>query len=186
MHDQPKYVPLRASTFFADGRSERPLPEGTVARGEDHLRADTYFYTGKINGADGIELPWAMTRADLERGQQRFNIYCSPCHSRLGDGRGIVPSRGFNRQPGNFQDERLRNSPAGHFYDVISNGFGAMQDYSAQISPRDRWRVIAYIRVLQLSGHATMNDVPADVRQHLENEPITPAPKPEAAGGHSE
>ena len=166
MHDQPKYIPLRASTFFADGRSERSLPAGVVARGADHLREDTYFYTGKINNVEGNFFPFPITRADLERGQNRFNIYCTPCHSRLGDGKGMIVQRGF-KQAADYADPKLLNAPVGHFYDVMSNGFGAMPDYSSQLAPRDRWRIAAYLRVLQLSRHATLADVPAEMRGSL-------------------
>ena len=165
MHDQPKYIPLRPSQFFADGRSERPLIEGTVARG--HLDDDTAFYTGK--GPDGKPLdtfPFAVTKADIERGQDRFNVYCTPCHGRLGDGNGMIVQRGF-RQPPSYHIDRLRQVPNGYIYDVITNGFGAMQDYSAQIPPRDRWAIVAYIRALQLSHNATIEDVPADARAQL-------------------
>ena len=165
MHDQPKYIPLRPTDFFADGRSERPLIEGTVARG--HLHDDAAFYTGK--GPDGKPLdtfPFTITREDILHGQERFNIYCSPCHGRLGDGNGMVPSRGF-RHPPTYHQDRLRQVPNGYIFDVITNGFGAMQDYSAQIPPRDRWTIVAYVRALQLSHNATLDDVPPDARAQL-------------------
>lgn len=164
MQDQPKYIPLRPSTFFADGRSERPLVEGTVARG--HLEADATFYTGKIDGQPVEQFPFAITRAVLSRGQQRYNIYCSPCHDRLGNGLGMVVRRGY-KQPPTFHIERLRKAPAGYFYDVITEGFGAMSDYAAQIAPADRWAIVAYVRVLQLSQNASVNDVPPAVRAQL-------------------
>ncbi len=164
MQDQPKYVPLRASDFFGDGRSARPIPEGTVARGE--LRADKVYFTAK-NGDQFIDrLPFPVTRAVLERGEQRFNIYCSPCHGRLGNGLGMIVRRGLKRPP-SYHIDRLRQIPIGYFYDVITNGFGAMQDYAAQIAPRDRWAIAAYIRVLQFSQLASINDVPAETRQEL-------------------
>ena len=165
MHDQPKFIPLRPSTFFADGRSARPFPEGTVARG--HLNDDTAFFTGK--GPDGKlvnEFPIAVTREVIQRGQQRFNVYCTPCHSRLGDGNGMVVKRGF-RHPPTYHSDRLRQMPNGHFFDVITNGFGAMPDYAAQITPADRWAIVSYIRALQLSQQASINDVPADARGQL-------------------
>jgi mono/diheme cytochrome c family protein len=162
MHDQPKYIPLRESTFFGDNRSERDLPEGTVARG--HLDEDTYLYTGMVNGEPGTVFPFPITQADIERGQERFNIYCEPCHSPIGDGRGPVVRRGY-KQPPSYHDDRLRNIGVGHFYDVITNGFGGMPDYKAQIQDvRDRWRIAAYIRALQLSQHATLADVPEGER----------------------
>ena len=165
MHDQPKFIPLRPSDFFADGRSARPLPEGTVARG--HLNEDVAFYTGK--GPDGKDLntfPVSVTKDLILRGQQRFNIYCTPCHSRLGDGNGMVVQRGY-RHPPSYHIDRLRQAPPGHFFDVITNGFGAMPDYAAQIPPADRWAIVSYIRALQYSQQASINDVPPDARGRL-------------------
>jgi mono/diheme cytochrome c family protein len=159
MHDQPRFKPLAESDFYSDLRSARPPVEGTVARGE--LHADTYFYTGKIGDNPGDYMPFPVTEAVLERGRQRFNIYCAPCHSRLGDGNGIVPSRGFSRKPPSYHIERLRKAPLGYFFDVMTNGFGIMPDYASQIPPRDRWCIVAYIRALQLSQNATKADVPA-------------------------
>jgi hypothetical protein len=172
MQDQPKYIPLRASDFFADGRSARPLPEGTVARGE--LRADKVFFTGKSGDQFIDHLPFAVTRDVLDRGEERFNIYCSPCHGRLGNGLGMIVRRGLKRPP-SYHIDRLRQVPVGYFYDVITNGFGAMQDYSSQIAPRDRWAVAAYIRVLQFSQQASINDVPPETRQQL-NSTLTAMP----------
>lgn len=208
MHDQPKYRPLRPVDQIGsinDGRSARPQVEGTVARGE--LREDVEFYTGRIarsgqatgntpgsaasqlsaqpasGAAPGFqgfvsEFPMQITEADLDRGQQRFNIYCSVCHGPLGDGGGMIPRRGFRRPP-SYHDDRLRNAPVGYFFDVITNGFGNMPDYSAQVEPGDRWRIIAYIRALQLSQHAPVSDVPENKRGELNR-------KPEATGqaGH--
>ena len=164
MQDQPKYIPLRPSTFFADGRSERPLVDGTVARG--HLEADTAFYTGKIDGKVVDAFPIPITREVLDRGQQRFNIYCSPCHDRLGTGLGMVVRRGYRRPP-SFHIERLRKASVGYIYDVITEGFGAMPDYAAQIEPYDRWAIVAYERALQLSQNASINDVPPEARAQL-------------------
>jgi hypothetical protein len=158
MHDQPRFKPFRESNFYADLRSERTPVEGTVARGQ--LHEDTYFYTGKIGNNPGDYMPFAVTRDVLERGQQRFNIYCAPCHSRLGDGSGMIVQRGF-RQPPSYHTQRLRKAPLGYLFDVITNGFGAMPDYAAQIPPRDRWCIVAYVRALQLSQDATKTDVPA-------------------------
>ena len=169
MHDQPKYIPLRPSDFFGDGRSERPLLEGTVARG--HLKDDVAFYTGK--GPDGKPVdgfPFPVTKEVLDRGQNRFNIYCTPCHGHLGNGNGMIPSRGF-RHPPTYHQDRLRKVPDGYIFDVISTGFGAMQDYSAQIEPRDRWAIVAYIRALQLSQNAAVADVPAAERGRLDAQP---------------
>ena len=165
MHDQPKYIPLRPSTFFADGRSARPLPEGTVARG--HLDEDTAFFTGKgADGKDVTEFPMPVTKEMIQRGQQRFNVYCTPCHSRLGDGNGMVVQRGY-RHPPSYHTDRLRQAPVGHFFDVMTNGFGAMPDYASQVPPADRWAIASYIRVLQYSEQASINDVPADARGQL-------------------
>jgi mono/diheme cytochrome c family protein len=165
MHDQPKFVPLRPSGFFSDGRSERPLVEGTVARG--HLDEDVAFQEGK--GPDGKPLntfPFAVTKEVLVRGQQRFNIYCSPCHDLTCSGRGMIVRRGY-RQPPSYHTERLRQVENGYIFDVITNGFGAMPDYAAQINPHDRWAIVAYVRALQLSENATVNDVPAADRSQL-------------------
>jgi mono/diheme cytochrome c family protein len=165
MHDQPKYIPLRPSDFFADGRSARPLSEGTVARG--YLDANVLLYTGK--GADGKpsnEFPMPVTKELLQRGQQRFNIYCSPCHDRTGSGDGMIVRRGYRRPP-TYHSDRLRQQPNGYFFDVITRGFGAMPDYAAQVQPEDRWAIVAYIRALQLSQQASINDVPAADRAQL-------------------
>ncbi|HEV3139107.1 MAG TPA: cytochrome c [Vicinamibacterales bacterium] len=164
MHDQPKYVPLRESAFFGDARSARPLVPGTVARGR--LNDDTLLYTGKVNGADTEVFPFPITDATLARGQERFNIYCSPCHGRTGQGDGMVVRRGYRRPP-TFHQDRLRTAAVGHFFDVITNGFGAMPDYAAQIPADDRWAIVAYVRALQLSEHATLADVPAADREKL-------------------
>ena len=161
MHDQPKYIPLRESSFFNDARSARPFVQGTVARGE--LHDDALLYTGKVDGADATVFPFAVDDKVMARGQERFNIYCSPCHGRTGLGDGMVVRRGYRRPP-SYLDQRLIDAPVGHFFDVITSGFGAMPDYAAQIRVEDRWAIIAYIRALQLSGHATMADVPADQR----------------------
>lgn len=166
MHDQPKYQPLEASTFFADGRSERPLVPGTVARGADWLRDDDHLYTGKVNGADAATFPFAVTAEVLARGRERYDIYCTPCHGATGDGNGMIVQRGY-RRPQSFHIDRLRDAPAGHYFDVMTNGFGAMSDYAAQVKVRDRWAIVAYVRALQLSQHATVSDVPADARAEL-------------------
>jgi mono/diheme cytochrome c family protein len=158
MYDQSRVKPLAQSDFYSDLRTARPQVEGTVARGQ--LREDTYFYTGKIGGNPGDYIPFPVTEDVLARGHERFNIYCAPCHSRLGDGNGMVPQRGFKHPPTYHQD-RLRKAPLGYFFDVMTNGFGVMPDYTAQIAPRDRWCIVAYIRALQLSQNATPADVPA-------------------------
>ena len=156
MHVQPRQNPLSRSDFFADQRSARPPVEGTVARGE--YDGDTYLHTGKIGNNPGDYLPFTVTKADLERGRVRFNIFCAPCHSRLGDGNGYIPTRGFPRKPPSFHIERLQKAPAGYIFGVITEGFGIMPDYASQIPSRDRWCIVAYIRALQLSQHATEAD----------------------------
>jgi mono/diheme cytochrome c family protein len=164
MHDQPKYIPLRESTFFGDARSARPAVEGTVARG--HLNDDELTYTGKVDGQDATIFPAPVTAATMARGRERFNIYCSPCHGRTGQGDGMIVLRGYRRPPSLLQD-RLLGAPVGHFFDVITNGFGAMPDYAAQIRAEDRWAIIAYLRALQVSGHATLADVPSSERDRI-------------------
>jgi hypothetical protein len=158
MHDQPRFKPLAKSDFYADMRSAREPVEGTVARGQ--LHEDSYFYTGKIGNNPGDSMPFPVTPQVLARGRERFDIFCAPCHSRTGDGNGTVPARGFPRKPPSLHIERLRKSPLGYFYDVMTNGFGIMPDYASQIPAHDRWCIVAYIKALQLSQNATMADVP--------------------------
>ena len=165
MHVQPKYKPLAPTDFFGDGRSARPVVEGTVARG--HLRLDEHLYTGKVNGQPATTFPFPITRKDLERGQQRFQIYCTPCHDAGGTGRGMIVMRGFPPPP-SYHIDRLREAPVGHFFDVITNGLGNMYGYDTRVTPEDRWRIIAYVRALQLSQSATLDDVPPAERQKLQ------------------
>lgn len=164
MHDQPRYEPLEKNTFFEDGRASRPFVEGTVARGQ--LRLDDHFYTGKVNGQFVTTLPFAATKEVLARGQERYNIFCSPCHDRVGNGAGMIVQRGF-RQPPSFHIDRLRQAQAGYFFDVMTNGFGTMYGYADRIQPKDRWAIVAYIRALQLSQNAALDDVPAEERRML-------------------
>ena len=191
MHDQPKYKPLRGSTFFEDSLSARPILPGTVARG--HLKDDLHLYTGRasqttaiprglpLRKPSGIDakspvasqgpvfvdtFPFPVTREVLDRGRERFDIFCSVCHGRLGNGEGMVVKRGF-RQPPSFHIDRLKEARVGHFFDVITNGFGAMADYAAQINARDRWAIVAYIRALQLSQNVPLGDVPPEGRSQL-------------------
>jgi mono/diheme cytochrome c family protein len=168
MHDAPRYEPLEASTFFADGQSARPLQAGTVARGL--LRDDDHLYTGKVEGVLAETFPMPVTDEVMARGQERFNVFCSMCHGRTGVGDGMIVQRGF-RQPPSFHDARLRNAPVGYFFDVITNGFGAMQDMRAQVPVTDRWAIAAYIRALQTSQSATEADVPAARRPELDAPP---------------
>ena len=165
MHDGPRYEAFEASSTFPDNRASRTAPAGTVARG--WLRDDDALYTGKIDGQMVDQFPFAIGREDLVRGQQRFNIYCTPCHGKIGDGQGMVVQRGL-RQAASYHQDRLRQEKLGYFYDVITNGFGAMQGYAEQIPVRDRWLIVAYVRTLQLSQHASVEDVPADQRGALD------------------
>jgi hypothetical protein len=155
MQDQPKFVPQRGTDFYTDGRSARPQVENTVARGQ--LHEDTYFYTGLKDGKEGDAMPFPVTLEVLERGQERYNVYCTPCHSRVGNGEGMIVQRGY-RPAGNYHTPRLMAAPLGHFFSVMTNGFGAMPDYAAQLTPQDRWAVVAYIKALQLSQNAKPGD----------------------------
>jgi mono/diheme cytochrome c family protein len=179
MHDQPKYKPQRPSDFFADGRSERPEVEGAIARGS--LDEDTAYYTGKDAAGDDVEVfPIAVDRAFIERGRQRFEIYCAPCHGRIGNGLGMIVRRGF-KQPPSYHIDRLRNAPVGHYYDVITNGYGAMLNYAQQVMPRDRWAIVAYIRALQYSQNANINDLPTEARARVPAAGQPPSPEQQAA-----
>jgi mono/diheme cytochrome c family protein len=178
MHDTPRYEAFEATSNPVDNRSERTPPAGTVARG--WLREDDALYTGKVNGVFVDQFPFAIGHDELERGHARFNIYCTPCHGRLGDGQGMVVQRGL-RQAASYHNDRLRAEKVGYFFDVITNGFGAMQGYAEQIPVRDRWLIIAYVRALQLSQHAALEDVPADKRGQLSEAPA-PASAEATAG----
>jgi mono/diheme cytochrome c family protein len=160
MANQPKNRPLSPSDFFPDGRSERPLVENTVAHGSI---ANDEFVVSKESNAFPLELSATL----LERGRQRYGIFCSPCHGLQGDGNGMASVRGMKHPPTYHQD-RLRNSPNGYYFDVITNGFGGMLGYSAQVAPADRWAIVAYVRALQLSRNAKASDLPAELRQKLE------------------
>lgn len=167
MHNQPKFIPQRGTTFYADGRSVRPQVENTVARGQ--LHQDAYFYTGMIGGPgaqkEGDMMPFPVTTTVMERGQERYNLYCTPCHSRVGNGQGMIVQRGY-KEGANFNDAKHLAQPIGHYFNVMSHGYGAMPDYAAQVTVEDRWAVAAYIRALQLSQAAKQSDVPAG--QHIE------------------
>jgi len=168
MYDQPKFRPLERSDFFADGNSSRPLPADTVARGQ--LELDELLTTGKVDGKLSELFPFPITEQVLRRGQQQFNIFCSVCHGRLGGGQGMIVQRGFKAPP-SYHIDRLRQAPPGHFFDVISNGFGAMYDYRERISPADRWAIVAYIRALQLSQHTKLSELAPAERAQLEAAP---------------
>ena len=165
MHDAPRYEALEASAFFDNGAASRTLVANTVPRG--FLREDELFYTGKVSGQFANTFPMAVTADVMARGQERYNVFCAPCHGRTGVGNGMIVQRGF-RQPPSYHEQRLRDVPAGYLFDVMTNGFGAMQDYAAQVPVADRWAIAAYIRALQLSQGATVADVPADRRADLD------------------
>lgn len=166
MHDQPKYEPYEESDFFADGRASRQPVAGTVARG--WLREDDHLY--RAVGPDGgfaTTLPMPLTRPLLERGRERFDIFCSPCHGRAGDGNGMIVQRGF-KQPASFHEARLRDMPLGYFFDVMTNGFGEMSSYAPQVPVEDRWAIAAYVRALQSSRNQAVDSLPEADRQQLE------------------
>jgi mono/diheme cytochrome c family protein len=148
MHNQPRLEPLEASTFFDDGQSSRPMVPGTVARGQ--LVPDNMRFAGLPEGPAADAFPFEITKADLKRGKQRFDIYCAVCHGATGDADGMVVQRGFAKPP-SFHEQRLKDAPVGHFFNVITNGWGGMYSYNDRVFPEDRWRIAAYIRVLQLS-----------------------------------
>jgi mono/diheme cytochrome c family protein len=168
MQDQPRFRPFRTTDFFPDGRSARPLVPGTVARG--HLEEDDHFYRGKVDGQPAKTFPFEITAEVLERGRDRYDVFCAPCHGRVGDGDGMVVQRGLRRPP-SFHIERLRQSPPGYAFDVITNGFGAMVDLSDRLTPRDRWAIVAYVRALQRSQSAGLDDVPPGERERLRRSP---------------
>ena len=161
MADQPKNRPLSPSEFFADGRSERPLVENTVPRGS--LENDVYNVSKDYAG-----FPLPVDGKLLRRGEDRYKVFCTPCHGLQGDGNGMAAVRGMKHPP-SYHIDRLRQAPNGYFYDVITNGFGVMYSYSERIAPRDRWAIIAYLRALQLSRNAKVSDLPESLREKLAN-----------------
>ena len=169
MHDGPYYERYEASAFFADGRASRPLVEGAVARGE--LRADGHLYKGYVDGELATTFPFPVTREVVERGRNRFEIYCAPCHGQIGDGQGAIVQRGFQTPP-SYHIERLRNAPAGHFYNVITNGYGRMFSFNDRVQPEDRWAIVSYIRALQYSQSAPIDQLPESVVSELRAEGI--------------
>ena len=186
MWRQPKLNPMEPSDgLFTDGASARPLVPGTIPQG--HLREDGAFFTGI--GADGkwlVESPVPVTKSVLRRGQDRFKIYCSPCHGQLGNGEGMIAQRGYSlkRPVGNYHTDRLRRMPNGHFYDVITNGYGAMYSYASRIEPQDRWAVAAYIRALQLSQNAKEGDVDQSALAKQKEAEEAAKAKPHGGGEH--
>lgn len=170
---QPYYQPLEESSLFEDRRASRPLVPGTVSRGD--LREDDALFTGKVNGELIEEFPMTITQEIIERGGNRFNIYCAPCHSKLGDGNGMIVQRGVTRPPA-FTDARLTTAPVGHIYDVITNGYGRMYSYNQQLPVRDRWAIVAYVRALQAAGSGSIDEVPEAERAKLmAMEPVSTA-----------
>lgn len=170
MWHQPKLKAQSASNFFADGKGDRPLVANTVPVG--YLRDNEALYTGKVANKPVAQLPLPLTRELLQRGQERYNVFCSPCHGKVGDGQGMIAQRGLalRRPPATFHTDRLRGMPVGYFYDVITNGFGMMYSYASRIPPEDRWAIAAYVRVLQLSQHARTSELtPEDLRKLQEN-----------------
>jgi len=168
MFEQPKYRPLDESQFFSDGRSARPVPANTFEYGKSD-ESDA-IARGTEKGVFVPTIPIAVDEALLRRGQQRFDIYCSPCHGRIGDGHGMIAKRGF-KQPADLSSDRVRHAPPGYLYAVIANGFGAMPDYGDQVPVHDRWAIVAYLRALELSRHATLAEVPPEGQQALEKTP---------------
>jgi mono/diheme cytochrome c family protein len=182
---QPKHHPLDESTLFADGAASRPLLPNTISRG--NLREDGVFFTGIENGKWVDRIPVAVTKNLLKRGQERFDIYCTPCHGRLGDGKGMIAQRGFQlkRPVGNYHTERLRKMPVGHFYDVMTNGYGAMYSYASRVEPSDRWAIVAYIRALQLSQNGKVTDLTAEQVEELKNpNKVSNEAQKHEGGGH--
>jgi mono/diheme cytochrome c family protein len=164
MHDQPRFEPLEKNPFFTDQRAMRPQVPGTVARGQ--LVDEARSQAGRVGGELATAFPFVIGREDLERGRRQFEVFCSPCHGRLGSGDGMVVRRGFQRPP-TYHSSRLRQAPVGHFFEVISNGFGNMGDFSDRIAPPDRWRIAAYIRVLQTSQHSRLDELPGGLQQEF-------------------
>ncbi len=165
MYNQEKYEPFEASTFFDDCLSFRNQVTGSVARGQ--MRLDTHYYQGMIDGQLASTLPVTVTQELLERGQERFNIFCSPCHDQTGSGNGMIVKRGLKQLP-SFHQQRLRDIQVGHFYDVITNGFGVMYSYASRIPVEDRWAIAAYIKVLQLSQNVEFDQLPAEDQRQLQ------------------
>ncbi len=166
MHVQPRYNPYDPTDFFGDGQSARMPVPGTVPRGELTLGPQELLYTGKVNGQPSDAFPYPVTKEIVERGRERYDVFCSPCHGFAGDGDGMIVQRGF-RHPPSFHEDRMRAAPVGHYFDVISNGFVVMYPYGYRVPPRDRWAIIAYVRALQLSRQVPIDDVPDAERAKL-------------------
>jgi mono/diheme cytochrome c family protein len=179
MQDQPRYKTYGYNHYFPDNRDSRPIPPNTVSVG--NLQTDPAFYQGKVNGVDIDYFPIPVTQELIERGHTRFDIYCSPCHGRVGNGLGMIVRRGL-KQPPSYHIDRLRTAPVGHFFDVVTNGYGAMLNYAAQIQPRDRWAIISYIRALQYSQNASVSDLTAEQRSHLPENGVVNPVNPDVPG----
>jgi hypothetical protein len=183
MHDAAKYEPLEKSAFFKDHRASRQLVAGTIARGK--LKEDKLLFTGKDGDAISQTFPFPVTQGVVERGRERFNIYCSPCHARTGEGNGMIVQRGY-KQPPSFHEERLRSMPPGYFFQVMTNGYVTMPSYALQVQPEDRWAIAAYVKALQLSRHVEATELTADERAKLDNPEPEPAAEGEGEhGGHA-
>lgn len=168
MYEQARFEEDEPSTFFADGTSSQPLPEGVVSRSRGSV--DEAFFTGQDDNGLLAEPPLEITQEVLERGQERYNIYCSPCHNYSGDGQGMIVQKGFV-QPASFHEERLQASPVGYFFNVITNGYGRMYSYGSRVPPEDRWAIASYIKALQYSQTAPVADLPAGLRERLSSAP---------------
>jgi cytochrome c553 len=180
MHDAPKYEPLEKSAFFPDGRASRQLVANTIARGK--LREDALLFTGRDGDAISTTFPFPVTEGVVTRGRERFNIYCSPCHARTGEGNGMIVQRGY-KQPPSFHEERMRAMPAGYFFQVMTNGFATMPSYALQVNAEDRWAIAAYVKALQLSRNVNPAELSADERAKVESG-ATEAKPGDAHGSH--
>jgi mono/diheme cytochrome c family protein len=171
MRDQPRYEPMQPSTFWENGMASRPIPPNTVPRGDWGLAMqDPVYFTGRLNEQEFVQtIPAEVTRDMLERGQERFNIFCAPCHAETGYGDGMIVQRGFKAPP-SLHDQRLRDEADGYIYDVITNGFGAMYSYASRVPPDDRWAIVAYVRALQYSQNVNVDDLPDETRQDIESQ----------------
>ncbi len=183
MHDAPKYEPLEKSAFFTDKRASRPLVEGTIARG--NLKEDKLLHAGRDGDAISETFPFPVTEGVVARGRERFNIYCSPCHARTGEGTGMIVQRGYKKPP-SFHEERLRVMPPGYFFQVMTNGYLTMPSYSLQVGPEDRWAIAAYVKALQLSRNVNASDLTADERAKVESGASDAPAKAAHGGGHGD
>ncbi|HZN67081.1 MAG TPA: cytochrome c [Tepidisphaeraceae bacterium] len=182
MHNQARYEPLEESEFFADGQSSRPLVAGTVAQGQV-LRDDPRVNARTTSNEYAQTYPFPIARTDLERGRQRYDIYCSMCHGATGYGDGMVVRRGFVKPP-SLHDDRLREAAPGYFYEVITNGIGAMYSYNDRIPIEDRWRIAAYVKTLQFSRRVEVASLPPEAQQRLQQAASDPQAQGAATPDH--